>query len=204
MEKFYLEEPSINRKDESISYINEFYKYNSEINGTGGLDRYLDDYEGWLKKLDEDYTKEPNEEKVPARTYFLIRENDNKIIGMINIRLALNEKLKKFGGNIGYSIRPTERGKGYNKINLYLGLKVCQNYGISKVLLDADKDNPASWRTIEALGGINIREFFDSENAYCIVKDYEINVDESISKNSIIYEPMVKHIISQRYQDIER
>lgn len=197
MEKFYFEEPSIHRKDESIYYINEFYKYNSEINGTGGLHRYLDDYEGWLKKLDEDYTREPNEEKVPARTYFLIRENDNKIIGMINIRLALNEKLKKFGGNIGYSIRPTERGKGYNKINLYLGLKVCQNYGISKVLMDADKDNPASWRTIEALGGINIREFFDSENAHCIVKDYEIDVDESISKNSIIYEPMVKHIISK-------
>ena len=116
---------------------------------------------------------------------------------MINIRLALNEKLKKFGGNIGYSIRPTERGKGYNKINLYLGLKICQNYGISKVLMDADKDNPASWRTMEALGGINIREFFDNENAHCIVKDYEINVDESISKNSIIYEPMVKHIISK-------
>ena len=31
MEKFYLEEPSINRKDESISYINEFYKYNCQI-----------------------------------------------------------------------------------------------------------------------------------------------------------------------------
>lgn len=197
MEKFYLEEPSINRKDEAISYINEFYKYNSQINGTGGLDRYLDDYEGWLKKLNEDYSRIPSKEKVPARTYFLIRENDNKIVGMINIRLALNEKLKKFGGNIGYSIRPTERGKGYNKINLYLGLKVCQNYGISKVLMDADKDNPASWRTMEALGGINIREFFDSENAHCIVKDYEINVDESISKNSIIYEPMVKHIISK-------
>ena len=197
MEKFYLEEPSINRKDEAISYINEFYKYNSQINGVGGLHRYLDDYEGWLKKLDKDYTIIPSEEIVPARTYFLIRENDNKIIGMINIRLALNEKLKKFGGNIGYSIRPTERGKGYNKINLYLGLKVCQNYGISKVLMDADKENPASWRTMEALGGINIREFFDSENAHCIVKDYEINVDESISKNSIIYEPMVKHIIFQ-------
>ena len=45
---------------------------------------------------------------------------------MINIRLALNESLKKYGGNIGYCIRPVERGKGYNKINLYLGLKICQ------------------------------------------------------------------------------
>lgn len=49
---------------------------------------------------------------------------------MINIRLALNEKLRKFGGHIGYSICLTERGKGFNKINLYLGLKVCQEYGI--------------------------------------------------------------------------
>ena len=63
---------------------------------------------------------------------------------MINIRLALNEKLRKTGGNIGYSIRPTERGKGYNKINLYLGLKVCRDHGMEKVLLDADKDNEAS------------------------------------------------------------
>lgn len=35
---------------------------------------------------------------------------------MINIRLALNERLKKYGGNIGYSIRPTERGKGYKDL----------------------------------------------------------------------------------------
>ena len=58
-----------------------------------------------------------NEEKVPAETYFLVRKRDNKIVGMINIRLQLHEKLKEFGGNIGYSIRPTERRKGYNKIN---------------------------------------------------------------------------------------
>lgn len=190
MEKFRLEEPTIERKCEAIEYINEFYKYKSEINGTGGLQRFLDNYEGWLDKLEEDYKRIPSEEKVPARTYFLIRNDDNRIIGMINIRLALNEKLKKFGGHIGYSIRPTERGKGYNKINLYLGLKECQKYGIEKVFMDADKDNPASWRTMEALGGTNIREYFDEENTHCIVKDYEINVNESIKNNSAIYEPI--------------
>lgn len=125
MEKFYLEEPCIKRKSEAIAFINEFYEYKSDINGTGGLQRFLENYEGWLEKLENDYTRIPDEVRVPARTYFLIRSNDNKIVGMINIRLALNEHLKKFGGNIGYCIRPTERGKGYNKINLYLGLKVC-------------------------------------------------------------------------------
>ena len=43
MEKFYFEEPNINRKEEAIEYINEFYNYKSDINGTGGLQRYLDD-----------------------------------------------------------------------------------------------------------------------------------------------------------------
>ena len=198
MEKFYLEEPTINRKEEALAFINEFYKYNSAINGSGGLDRYLDNYEGWLEKLEEDYSRIPSEEKVPARTYFLVRESDNLIVGMINIRLALNEILKKFGGHIGYSIRPTERGKGYNKINLYLGLKVCQEYGIETVFMDADKDNPASWRTIESLGGINIREFFDNENAHCIVKDYKINVNESINNNANIYEPMISQSTLQK------
>ncbi|MCI8498460.1 MAG: GNAT family N-acetyltransferase [Bacilli bacterium] len=198
MEKFYFEVPDTSRKKDALSYINEFYEYDSKINGVGGLHRYLDDYDGWLKKLEEDYTRIPNEEKVPTRTYFLIRESDNRIIGMINIRLALNEKLKKSGGHIGYSIRPTERRKGYNKINLYLGLKVCQEYGIESVLMDADKDNPASWRTMESLGGKNIREFFDNENSNCIVKDYEINVNESINNNSAIYEPMIKKTMSRK------
>lgn len=198
MEKFYFEEPSMSRKEEALAYIDEFFEYSSEINGVGGLHRYLADYEGWLKKLEEDYTRVPSEEKVPARTYFLIRESDSRIVGMINIRLALNENLKKFGGHIGYSIRPTERGKGYNKINLYLGLKICKEYGIDTVLMDADKDNPASWRTMEALGGINVREFFDNENAHCVVKDYEINVEESINNNADIYEPMVQGSVLRR------
>lgn len=192
MEKFYFEVPSIKRKYDAIAFINEFYEFSSNIHGTGGLQKFLDNYEGWLDKLQEDYNRIANEEKVPARTYFLIRCRDNKIIGMINIRLQLNERLKKYGGNIGYSIRPTERGKGYNKINLYLGLKVCQEYGIEKVLMDADKDNPASWKTMEALGGIKVREYFDDENAHCIVKDYEINVNKSINNYSIIYEPMIE------------
>lgn len=192
MEQFYFEIPSRNRKEDAIDYINEFYKYNSNINGTGGLQRYLDNYEGWLNKLEEDYTRIPDEEKVPARTYFLIRSSDQRIVGMINIRLVLNERLKKYGGHIGYSIRPTERGKGYNKINLYLGLKICREYGIQTVFMDADKDNPASWKTMEALGGVNTKEFFDDENAHGIIKDYEIDVDESLKKYFAIYEPLIQ------------
>lgn len=193
MEKFKFEVPSIERKEAAIEYIKEHYKYNSNINGSGGLDNYIDNYEGWLEKLEQDYTVEPSEKRVPARTYFLVRENDNKIIGMINIRTTLNEKLSKHGGHIGYGIRPTERRKGYNKINLYLGLKVCDEYGIDKVFMDADIDNPASWKTMEALGGERIKEFHDERNKNRIIVDYNIDVKKSLETYGNIYEQYISN-----------
>ena len=183
MEKFYFEIPGISRKEDAIDYIREFLEYGSEINGAGRLHRFLDDYEGWLKKLDLDYIQVPDEERVPARTYFLVRESDSRIVGMINIRLALNERLSHYGGHIGYSIRPTERGKGYNNINLYLGLKVCRKYGIERIFMDADLENPASWKTMEAFGGVRIREYYDDVNAHCTVVDYNIDVNRALDSH---------------------
>lgn len=190
METFKFEEPTIERKEDAIDYIREHLKYNSNINGSGGLDRYIDNYEEWLVKLENDKTN-PGNNRVPGLTYFLVREEDNKIIGMINIRLVLNERLRKSGGHIGYGIRPTERKKGYNKINLYLGLQVCQKYGLDKVLLDADLDNPASWRTMEALGGTRIETYYD-ENYQCDCVKYEIDVEKSLRENEKIYANQIK------------
>ena len=181
MERLYFEVPDIGRKQDAIDYINEFIVHQSDINGTGALDSYVDDYEGWLEKLERDYVQVPSEERVPARTFFLVRESDKRIVGMINIRLALNKRLSKYGGHIGYSIRPTERGKGYNKINLYLALKVLAAHGIETVFMDADLDNPASWKTMEAFGGVRVREYFDDEDAHCMVVDYNIDVGKALT-----------------------
>lgn len=113
--------------------------------------------------------------------YFTIRESDNKIIGMVNIRHYLNDYLRKFGGHIGYGIRPTERRKGYNKIQLYLTLLKAQKLGLYKVMLGCSVDNLGSDKTIKALGGILERcELDESDNTMTNV--YWINVDESIKK----------------------
>lgn len=191
MEKFKHVKPQIEHERQAIEYINEFYKYNSKINGVGGLDKYLDNYSTWLQKLDEDIKRKPTEEKVPSETFFLIRKNDNKIVGMINIRLELNENLKKIGGHIGYSIRPEERKKGYNKINLYLGLKECQKHGIKDVLMDCDKDNIGSSKTIQALNGILIKEWYDKQKDRTI-QYYMIDVDKSLENNKEKYEVFIE------------
>ena len=163
MDRLKLESPTIAREKDAFVFLKEFYNNNSEINGTGGLQRYEGNYSGWLKKLDEDLNRNPDEDRVPAETYFLVRESDNRIVGMINIRLVLNHKLWNYGGHIGYSIRPTERRKGYNKVNLYLALNVCKKRGLEVVLLDCDKDNPGSAKTMQALGGKLIYEYFDTK-----------------------------------------
>lgn len=190
MDKLKHVKPLKEHEKEAINYIKEFYEYNSNINGSGGLDRYLDDYDGWLKKLEDDRNRIPNEEKVPAETYFLVRESDNKIVGMINIRLCLNERLSKFAGHIGYGIRPTERRKGYNKINLYLGLKCLKEHGVKEAFLDCEKSNPASSKTIIALGGKLKREYYNDDTK-SIVQDYLIDIDKSLKEKEKIYEPMI-------------
>lgn len=192
MEKFKLIKPTIEYKSQAIEFIQENYDYNSNINGVGGLDRYLKNstYEKWLEKLEEDRNRVADEEKVPAETFFLVRENDNKIIGMINIRLVLNKRLREHSGNIGYSVRPTERRKGYNKINLYLALLECQKHNMEKVMLDCDKSNLGSAKTIQALGGILEKEYYD-EKSQETIQVYWIDVNESIKINENKYKKTI-------------
>lgn len=191
MDRLRHEVPSIERKDEALQYIQEFLDYGSDINGVGGLDRYLDNYEEWLVKLEEDRVRVPSEEKVPADTYFLVRENDNRIIGMINIRHCLNRNLRIIGGHICYSIRPTERQKGYNKVNLYLGLLRCQELGIDEVLMDCDAKNLGSAKTMQALGGKMIREWHEPDIYKTYLQDYSIDVDDAIKTYKEVYDPMI-------------
>ena len=192
MTKFRFEEPSIYRQEDAIDYINEHLKYKSNINGSGSLDSYYQNYQAWLDVLEIRKTKGYPEESsfVPSRTYFLVRCDDNKIVGMCNIRTKLNSRLILEGGNIGYGIRPTERNKGYNKINLYLALKECRNLNIEEVLLDADVSNVASWKTMEALGGKRIKEYigFDGTLGY----KYKIDVNKSLDKYQSTYEQYVE------------
>lgn len=91
---------------------------------------------------------------VPASTFIVIRISDSKIIGMIDIRHILNDFLLKSGGHIGYSVRKSERNKGYAKKMLSLALKKCSEFGIENVLVTCSKDNIASVKTILANGGI--------------------------------------------------
>lgn len=190
--KFYLENPSMERKKDVIEYMNEHVKYNSAINGTGSFDHVLEG-ETYEECMDRYYKIQDNEyaksiDRCPGKTYFLIRKNDNKLIGMINIRHHLSPKMLVHGGHIGYGIRPTERRKGYNKINLYLGLlKALEEFNLDKVMLDCDVKNLGSDKTIQALGGVLERTDIDDYDG-ALTNVYWINTKDSIRKYKDVYQ----------------
>ena len=187
MEEFKLIRPTKQYKEQALEYIEEFKKYNSEIHGVGGLTRYLDDYEGWLDKLEEYRVMEPNPKKVPSETFMFIRKSDNRLVGMISLRFTLNEALREHGGHIGYSIRPTERRKGYASYQLYLVLKYCDILGLKDVLITCDKTNIASASVIEKCYGVLENEVYDKIDGR-VIRRYWVNVDEALFKNGYMYE----------------
>src|SRR5699024_7191960 len=94
------------------------------------------------------------EGRVPAMQYALVNdENEPKIIGMLQLRLELNDYLFRFGGHIGYSIHVSERKKGYGSKLLSLGLDKARDLKMDKLLITCTKGNIGSAKVIEKNGG---------------------------------------------------
>ena len=148
MEKIILVKPDLSYSDEIIKYKEESLAESPIINGSAGLDR-LSSIEDWLEELKKRSSQETVPEGlVPSSTFLGVREKDNYIVGMIDIRHYLNEYLTQVGGNIGYSVRKTERNKGYAKQMLKLALGKCRDLKMKKVLITCDEDNIASEKVI--------------------------------------------------------
>ena len=110
--------------------------------------------------------------RVLTDTFFAIREEDNKIIGIIDLRHDLNDFLKNFG-NSGYSVRPSERRKGYANEMLRMLLEYAKGCGLKQIHLSVERDNISSIKTIVKNGGKLERSFeFEGE----IVDSYLIEL----------------------------
>ena len=148
MDKIILVKPDLSYADEIIKYKEESLAESPIINGSAGLDRFSS-IEDWLEELKKRSCEDTVPKGlVPSSTYLGVREKDNYIVGMIDIRHYLNEYLTQVGGHIGYGVRKTERNKGYAKQMLKLALEKCKELKIKKVLITCDEDNIASEKVI--------------------------------------------------------
>lgn len=90
--------------------------------------------------------------KVPSDYYFLVSKDI--FIGAISLRHHLNEFLVKFGGHIGYSVRPKFRCLRYGSLMLKLCLEKARELGLERALITCNEDNIGSYKIIEANGGV--------------------------------------------------
>ena len=153
MARLYLKFPTIEDKQDVLNVKEEFLSCGQKMAGVGGLDK-LETYEQWLDKIEAERRKETcGEGRVPATMFLSRRVEDDRLVGIVQVRHNLSEYLLKYGGHIGDCIRPTEQGKGYATEQIALALDLCKKMGINNVLITCKKENIASAKTIIKNGG---------------------------------------------------
>ena len=154
MEEFILTRPTCEYASQLAEYRQEFLDTDGSMDGCGPLRRF-EDFEEYIQvcKDYEDPEKVPSY-LVPATQFLFVRKSDNRLVGMIQVRHRFNGFLEKYAGHIGYSVRPSERCKGYAKEMLRIVLPFCREIGMDKVLIACIDGNIGSEKTILANGGI--------------------------------------------------
>uniref|UniRef100_UPI00403F8378 GNAT family N-acetyltransferase n=1 Tax=Paenibacillus sp. FSL H8-0332 TaxID=2954742 RepID=UPI00403F8378 len=99
---------------------------------------------------------------VSSSTFWLVT-TDKRVVGAVNIRHRLTERLLYSGGHIGYGIVPSARRQGYGSELLKQALLKAGELGIEQALVVCDAINTASERTIRRNGGIEDSEYIEED-----------------------------------------
>ena len=178
MEEFILIRPTSEYASQIVEYRQEFLDAGDSMDGCGPL-RRLDNSTEYLKVCaDYENSKTVPVDKVQATQFFCIRKSDDKLVGMIQVRHYFNEYLEKYAGHIGYSIRPTERRKGYGTEMLKMALPFCSSIGLDKVLITCNDDNIGSEKVMLANGGEYESTVFEPEEGVNL-KRYWIKTNQA-------------------------
>ena len=154
MEDYIFIRPTIEYAEQIAEYRKEFLEAGDSMDGTGPLRRMGEpiEYISFCTACENPATTP--KDLVPATQFLFIRTSDNKLIGMLQVRHCFNDFLEKFGGHIGYSVRPNERRKGYAGKMLKKALRFCKEIGLEKVLITCVDGNIGSEKAILGNGGI--------------------------------------------------
>ena len=162
---FLLAEPSERYAEQIRAYRQDFLDTGCSMDGCGPIRRCADPIEYIAECRKYTAPETLPEGKVIATQFFYIRKADDRLVGMIQIRHYLNEYLARFGGHIGYSVRPSERRKGCAASMLHAVLPYCRELGLEKILITCNDGNIGSEKTILHNGGVYESTVYEPDEA---------------------------------------
>ncbi|MGN0038391.1 MAG: GNAT family N-acetyltransferase [Coriobacteriales bacterium] len=154
MECIHLELGEEHHEAAALAFVREFKDAGETvINGSAQLDQM--GYAEWLANCRRNASAETvRPDWAVATTFFAVRDSDERIVGMIDVRHSLaTPYLRDYSGHIGYSVRPSERRKGYATKMLRMALEYCAGLGLETVRIGCYSSNHASVGVIERCGG---------------------------------------------------
>lgn len=144
--------PTLKNEKDIEEYLQEHF-----LNGEHDIiicqDLFIEDSIKWVCQMQKNAC---NGNDDWGKSLLLLSYDNSRLIGILCIRYDLTQELQAKYGNIGYSVRPSERKKGYATQMLQYALKVCKEKGMTRVILGCHSDNIASASVIKKCGGILI------------------------------------------------
>ena len=173
-----LREITIEDENEIIALCKEV-KENDVENTFEGLSNIKNvdnmDFKEFLLELEKSKNIKDKKPYLVNQTTYMMFDENNRVLGGVNIRHELNDNLLKHGGHIGTLIRPSERKKGYATLMISLALEKCKELGIDKVLITCREENIGSKKAIEKNGGEYENSYYDEQNNFTY-RRYWINI----------------------------
>ena len=147
-----LRRPKLRDKEKILEMLADFEAAGSRQDGFFGGEDFI--YEDWLETIQLAEAGIGLPQGFVPYIQLVAFATDGQAVGFLNLLLRLSDYLLQEGGHIGYSVRPSARGKGFAKEQLRQGLQVAKSKNIKRALVTCDRDNAASRAVILANGGV--------------------------------------------------
>lgn len=166
MDEIRLAEPTQADAERIAEYRAEFPRSQvtcdpDRIPGLDGLEDF-DSVADWLRYCETMRGK--------ITWYMAVRNSDDRIVGFccLRHRLEYDDDDPEFASHIGYSIRPSQRCRGYAKAQLRLALQKAREAGIITARVICLDSNEGSNRTILACGGRRVDALYGPESGLTV------------------------------------